>query len=370
MVRAKEYIGTDVLTAARERIEHIFYTFDSVAVMFSGGKDSLACVHLVKEFHDEHDLGPVNVIFRDEEVINPSVIDFVASYRNLDWVNLRWYCVPMRKQRVVLDRKLRYVEWDPEREWVHPMPDFAISAETLGMKPGEVLTEHTMDDKAAEEFPGRVAFITGVRAQESLVRFRAVTQKLNENYISKIEGNERSRVRLCKPIYDWSQMDVLKYLYDNDIAWCSVYDAQELARVGLRVSTPLHAGSAKKFGSLRETEPEFYQRCVEIFPEMIVQERYHAEFDTTALLAPYLEDGFNGIVRFIREKIDGEEAQATAMKRAKEWKGRWRKDPDNYPLHLLLETLAFGFTKRRLAGVYTESRGEKAKRARKEKTGA
>jgi hypothetical protein len=36
------YIDTDVLTEAKKRIHHIFDLFDTVVVMFSGGKDSLA----------------------------------------------------------------------------------------------------------------------------------------------------------------------------------------------------------------------------------------------------------------------------------------------------------------------------------------
>lgn len=367
MPRAKSFLDIDVVTAARQRVEHIFDTFDSVAVQFSGGKDSLTCLHLVKQFHEEHGLGKVNAIFRDEEIINPSVLDFVNEYRQQDWLNLYWYCVPMVKQRVILGKKYRYVEWEEGRPWAHEMPEFAISAKDLGLEPGRVLTEHTMDDMAAEQFKGKVAFITGVRAAESLIRFRAVTQKLNENYISKIEGNPRSRVRLCKPIYDWQQMDVLKWLYDSGIKWCPVYDYQELARVGLRVSTPLHAGSARKFDTLREVEPDFYQAIVEIFPDMILQERYAKEWDTKALLRPYLNDGFEGVERYIAENIEGAGSQRTARLRLKEWQARYMKDPDNYPVNLLLETIAFGFTKRRLAGVYTNSKAELKKKARKKK---
>lgn len=608
MPRAKSFLDIDVVTAARQRVEHIFDTFDTVVVQFSGGKDSLTCLHLVKEFQEKHGLGKVQAVFRDEEIINPSVLDFVNEYRQMDWLDLDWYCnppeapiwmadlsfkalgdirvgdevmgwvrepdaeganrrtlcssrvlsvasrisplveltmesgrtvrctpdhkwlsgksykggdyfreprvgralahvidptapldvkfervagwlagiydgeasgrrisqsethnpdvhaeiqrvldlleipyskfyspsnrdhgfsllggkqgyvdfvnrvrpirwaslaarigrshflhsdpivemsdvanaaevismetstgnyvawgyaskncVPMVKQRVILGKKYRYVEWEEGRPWAHEMPEWAISAKDLDLAPGKVLTEHTMDDMAADKFKGKVAFVTGVRAAESLIRFRAVTQKLNENYISKIEGNPRSRVRLCKPIYDWQQMDVLKWLWENEIQWCPVYDYQELARVGLRVSTPLHAGSARKFDTLREVEPDFYQAIVEIFPDMILQERYAKEWDTKALLRPYLKDGFEGVARYIEENIEGDGSKRTARLRLKEWQERHRKDPENYPVNLLLETIAFGFTKRRLAGVYTNSKAELKKKARKKK---
>lgn len=370
MARAKSYLDLDVLTAARQRIRHVYDVFDSVVVMFSGGKDSMACVHLAKEVHDEYGLGPVEIIFRDEEIINPSVLDFVDSYRKKDWVNLRWYCLPSLNHRFILGQKLRYVEWGPGRGWMRPMPEWAISANEIGISATEVLTEHNMDDYLAQPYPGKVAFITGVRAAESLVRFRSVTQKLNENYIGSIEGNPRSRVKLCKPIYDWQQNDCLKYLlYEIAEPICPIYDAQELASVGLRVSTPLHTVAAKKFDKVRAVEPEFYEQIMKIFPEMAVQERYWKEFDSKAMLDAYVDEdpeSYEGVFRYINEHFSGGEKDRS-LERVTLWQGRRERDPDNYPIRLLLQEIALGSSKRRLAGVYTQSKGEVAKRARKAK---
>jgi predicted phosphoadenosine phosphosulfate sulfurtransferase len=77
--------------AARQRIRHVYDTFDTVCVQFSGGKDSTAVLLLAKEVHEERGLGPVKVIFRDEEMVSPVVVDYVERVRNYDWVDMEWY---------------------------------------------------------------------------------------------------------------------------------------------------------------------------------------------------------------------------------------------------------------------------------------
>lgn len=360
MPRAKRYLDIDVVEAARERVAHIYDVFDRTVVMFSGGKDSLATLLLVKEYHEEHGLGPVDVAFRHEEVINPSVLKFVEGYRDQDWCNLYWFCLPMANGKFVLGQREKYTEWDPDREWVGEQPEWAITAADLGLPEGEEFNQNNVDDYIANHIApkGKVAFITGVRAAESLVRFRSVTQKLNENYINSIEGNPKSRVKLCKPIYDWSQTDVLKFIYESGAEWCPVYDAQDIAGIGLRVSTALHVVAARKFKELAEIEPEFYQSIVDVFPEMQDQARYWDDFDQEAVIRDYKGKGFNGVIRYIRDHVP-ESSRALAMDRVRLWKGRWEKDPENYPIDLLLKNIAMGTIKQRMAGVYVNSKAYK-----------
>lgn len=358
MPRAKKYIDINVLEAARSRVEHIYDIFDHVAVMFSGGKDSLATLLLIKEYHEKHNLGPVKAVFRHEEFINPSVTEFVEKFRHYDWCELYWLCMPMGNSKFVLGEKERYTEWDPNREWLYQPPEWALTEKDLGRGNDSYFDQYNIDNYVANYLfgPGNVAFVTGIRASESLIRFRAVTQKLNENYISSIEHNEKSRVKLCKPVYDWEQDDVLKYIWESGFDWCPVYEAQEIAGIGLRVSTALHVQAAKKFKKLAEVEPEFYNRILEIFPDMADQARYWDDFDQKAAIQPYLGKGFHGALKYIEDNIP-EVDKKLAIDRVKLWKSRWEKDPDNYPIEELLKTLAFGIIKQRLAGIYVDSKG-------------
>ena len=103
MSRAKKYIDIDVLTAAKQRINHLIDAFDTLSVMFSGGKDSLVVLHLVKEVYDERGITkPVNVVFRDEELIPMEVIDFVNKYRNESWIKMVCFSVPLQSTKYVL----------------------------------------------------------------------------------------------------------------------------------------------------------------------------------------------------------------------------------------------------------------------------
>ena len=89
-----------------------------------------------------------------------------------------------------------------------------------------------MDNLVAHMYPGMVALVNGIRADESLVRFRAAVNKLNDNYIN---ASASRKANLCKPLYDWSEQDIFKYLYDHSIPYCIQYDRQLWARMGLRV---------------------------------------------------------------------------------------------------------------------------------------
>lgn len=352
MARARRYIDVNVLDAARDRVEHIYDVFDSVVVMFSGGKDSQVCLHLIKEFHDKWDLGPVEAVFHDREIYSPSALKVVERYREYDWLNLDWYCLPQKTVRVSAGKKFVYVDWDPSREWARPMPEWAISQKDV---PHYKLGD-SMDNIRMAKYPGKVAMVTGVRADESITRFRSVTQKLNDNYINKIEGDTNVNIMACKPIYDWNTLDVFKYLWDNNIPWADIYDINELAKVNLRVEIPTHPEAIRSFDAIKSTEPEFYERILDIFPDMHTQDRYGADIDNRKLIEPYLKEGFNGVVRYIREKIPDEDAKKEAMLRLKQWKARWENDPENYPIEDILKIVAFKSTDKRLAGRYVNSK--------------
>lgn len=341
MKHVRQFIDSDVLTEARKRVAHTFDIFDTVVMAFSGGKDSLAALHLVREEATRRGELPVKAIFRDEEVIPDAVINFVARMREEPWLDLRWFCVPIVNERVILDQRFNYVQWCPNgREWARPKPDWAepIAPEDAG----RIFNQHEMDDYTVAGWPGKVALVTGVRAAESLPRLRSVLNRIDENYISD-NGTPGSRVKLVKPLYDWQEKDVFKWLGENG-GWCPVYDAQNLVPgQQFRVATPLHGESSKaQFGKgfLRQTSPELYARLAKIFPDMAIQERYFSQYDSDAQIFA-ISESEDTLRAFIDQTLEGL-ARRRALARLGEAVKLRKKSPDAYPFELLGRALVKG----------------------------
>jgi predicted phosphoadenosine phosphosulfate sulfurtransferase len=338
------FLDISCVEAARARIRHVYDTFDTVCVQFSGGKDSTAVLYLAKEVHEERGLGPVKVIFRDEEMVSPLVVDYMNVVKNFDWVDLEWYCLPVGGEVWVLGRRQSVVFWGAKREkeglWVRDIPEGAITAQDFGLDNSQPLPNgvdyYTMQGKK-----GSVAFITGVRAAESMMRYRALVQKLHENYIVFPYGLKRSTpLKFAKIIYDWQIDDVFKFITEEHGApYCEYYDRAAVTGSNARVGVPLHSVAIRRIGDVVATEPEFYDRLVECFPQIDAQRRWWPDFDIEALIEEAAADGWDGVSNVIDVFMIGPTNQLRAKAYAAEFRKKHARDSYSYPLSWLIRNL-------------------------------
>ena len=347
--KEKHYLDIDVLTAAKKRIREVIMNFDKLYVCFSGGKDSLVTLHLVEEVYREMGLkDKVNVIFRDEEVIPSVVVNFVQSYAESGKYNFDYYAVPLKSNKYILGRTYDYVQWDANRKHMRNPPPYAI---TLPPGDNRIFDQYTMDDFCTRNDKCKCCLLLGMRADESFYRL-----------VGCLKGSwlmQKSRkVYIAKPIYDWCEKDIFKFLYERNIQPCPIYDIQAFNNEALRVSTPLHAESAKRMFKIKSRDALFFEQIMEIFPEVRVQAMYYKDLNTDCIVDSYPHT-VNGIIKYIDDEIQDPIQNRTAKKKLEScWKSRCKRIAENpsveadrlggFPVLYLFEKIIAGAFKRQI----------------------
>lgn len=220
-VRSKAYLESNVYEEALKRVEHCFRSFDKVIVSFSGGKDSTALLHVTLEVAKKLNKLPVHVVFFDEEAIHPPTIEYVARVREREDVILDWYCLPIKHRNACSNEQPFWYCWNPEERelWCRDMPEYAIT-EHPTFKFGMSFQEWAPYAYGPEH--GKICWLTGIRTQESLRRYRVIAQKKNDAYLTTTPENKCSFRAF--PIYDWSSEDVWRIVHELDLDYNRTYD--------------------------------------------------------------------------------------------------------------------------------------------------
>jgi predicted phosphoadenosine phosphosulfate sulfurtransferase len=233
VVHKKHVLTRDVWDLACERAAKCFKRFDTVAVWFSGGKDSTATLHVMLEAARALNRLPLQVAFWDEEAIPPDTVEYCERVRATLPVEFKWLCLEIQHRNACSTTSPWWYPWDHTlagtgRLTRDVMPDGAI----VGV-PGfdRIGTNEAGGYIYPPQEYGQVCSVMGIRTQESLNRYQAIAGKVGHDAF--FSSDHWRHITRAYPVYDWTYLDV--WFAANKFGWDhnTAYDKMHAAGVPL-----------------------------------------------------------------------------------------------------------------------------------------
>lgn len=271
-----EYVDQSTWDLALERTRQAYDLYSDVRVSFSGGKDSTVVLHAALVVAEERGKLPVKVTFYDEEGIPYETEQYMRRIIAGQPVDLDWLCVPFTC-RTACDPSTGgdWWPWAPESEhlWCRPLPPEAITSHPSsdGRRPADRVSYAT----AMQDPPyTNVAWLMGIRADESMTRRRAVLRRTTENnWVPTRNGNVK-----VYPIYDMTTPDVWWCVKEFGWDYNEAYDLMEMYGVAAhqqRIAPPFGDEPLRQLHQFAAIYPDLWDRLHQRVPGADAAARYY-----------------------------------------------------------------------------------------------
>lgn len=273
---AKKYLDKNVYEAALERIEYIFNEFDNVLIAFSGGKDSSVCLEMCYDYAKEHNqLNKLAMYHLDYEAQYQMTTDFVdETFKRFNDIKRYWLCLPLAAQCCCNMTSGTWIPWEEERKeiWVRNMPnyEYIINQHNAPFKFKKSDIDYNVQTNFCKWFSskyGTTAIVIGIRADESLHRYVAVSK---DN--KKIQYKDKKWCSVVNettinvyPIYDFEVADIWIYNAKFNKEYNKLYDLYYQAGLKLeqmRVASPFNDCASNTLKLYKVIDPNNWGRMV------------------------------------------------------------------------------------------------------------
>lgn len=268
---AKIPIGINVLDAAKQRISEVFEEFPKVYLSFSAGKDSGVMLHLVMEEAIKRNRR-VGLLLVDLEAQYKMTIDYALEMFELykDHIDPYWVALPLNLRNAVSQYEPQWMCWEKGREadWVRTPPDFAITDPSFFpfFKPGMEFEEFVPEFGHWYAGGRLTACFVGIRADESLNRYRTIAKKNKSMFFGKQWTTYVGKtVYNAYPIYDWQTADIWRYNGKYNKPYNRLYDYMHKAGLSIhqaRICQPYGDDQRKGLWLFHLIEPQTWGKVV------------------------------------------------------------------------------------------------------------
>jgi predicted phosphoadenosine phosphosulfate sulfurtransferase len=273
----KTYTDKNVYEAAQERIAYIFDEFERVLVAFSGGKDSSVLLHMVFDYAKEHGLlDRVGMYHLDYEAQYQMTTDYVEDVflHQFPGIEKIWVCLPISAQCACRMDGAYWIPWQREKKdlWVRPIPEnqYVMNEDNVPFPFHEGDLDYEVQERLGQWYAsehGKTAVLIGIRADESLNRFRAIAsdRKVNGYKDSSFIVGRGGDAWNCYPIYDWAVEDIWVYNGKFEKSYNRLYDLYYQAGLTLhqmRVASPFNDCAMDTLSLYKVIDPDNWGKMV------------------------------------------------------------------------------------------------------------